>query len=171
MAEALEIKYNGRAAFKLVFPVLSVVFVVIMSIQSQSSFLRDVSVLSSPSVPQSRSVQVVKLPAVEELPSVKIDGVCRENPYAASFHGSLDSIRSQADTWLENIDSHLLQNATQEEMKNHSHARFFTFHVMAECDTTCVGGACKTDKSKIACGMEKLQTEEKCVVYSVYYYI
>jgi hypothetical protein len=166
MAEASERKYNGRAAFKLVFPVLSVVFVVIMSIQSQRSFLRDVSVLSSPSAPQSRAVQVVELPAIEEPPLVKIDGVCRENPYAASFHSSLDSIRSQADTWLENIDSHL-QKATQEEMKQHSHARFFPFEAMAECDTTCVGAACRNDVSKIVCGIENLQTEEKCVVYSV----
>jgi hypothetical protein len=164
MAEAAErTKYNGRAAFKVVFPVLSVVFVVIMSIRSQS---RSLLVLSSPSAPQSRAVQVVELPVVEEPPLVKIDGVCRENPYAASFHSSLDSIRSQADAWLENIDNHL-QIATQEEMKNHSHARFFPFDTMAECDTTCVGGACKLDKSKIVCGIEKLQTEEKCVVYSV----
>jgi hypothetical protein len=94
------------------------------------------------------------------------DGACRENPYAASFHSSLDSIRSQADTWLKNMDKHL-QKATQEEMKQHSHARFFPFDVMAECETTCVGAACRNDVSKIVCGIDKLQTEEKCVVYSV----
>ena len=154
MAEASEKKYNGRAAFKLAFPVLFVMFVVVMSIRSQSRYLlRDIYVLSSSSPsPQSRAVQVVELPVVEEPPSVKIDGVCRENPYAASFHSSLDSIRSKADTWLENIDSHL-QIATQEEMKTHSHARFFPFDVMAECDTTCVGGACKRYVFKIVCGI------------------
>jgi hypothetical protein len=166
MAEVSERKYNGRAAFKLVFPVLSIVFVVMLSIRSERSLLRDISVLSSPSAPQSRAVQVVELSVLEEPPSVKIDGVCRENPYAASFHSSLDSIRSQADTWLENMDSHL-QIATQEEMKNHSHARFFPFDIMADCHTFCVGGACKTDKSKIVCGIDELQTEETCVVYSV----
>ena len=86
--------------------------------------------------------------------------------YVASFHSSLYGNRAQADTWLENIDSHL-QIATQEEMKTHSHARFFPFDTMAECDTTCVGGACRSDVSKIVCGIEKLQTEEKCVIYSV----
>jgi hypothetical protein len=190
MVAASKRKYNGRATSKLVFPVLlGVVFLVRMSVTSQlaeilalsspsvqqSRFVQVVelpeveeppSVNSSPSVPQSKFVQVEELPAVEEPPSVKIDRTYRENPYAASFHSSLDSIRSQADTWLENMDSHL-QNATQEEMKAHSWARFFPFDVMAECDSTCVGGRCREDKSKIVCGIEKLQTEEKCVVYSV----
>jgi hypothetical protein len=161
---------------KLVFPgVLAVVFIAsIMSIRrSQRSLILlrgDSSELSlpspSPSPAQLRAVQVVELPVVEEPPSVKIDGLCRENPYTSSFHSSLDIIRSQADTWLENMDSHL-QNATQEDMKKHSHARFFPFDTMAECNTTCVGGACRSDVSKIICGIEQLQTEEQCVVYSV----
>jgi hypothetical protein len=166
MVEAPERKYNGRTAFKLVFPVLAVVFLVMISLRTQSSLLRDILALSSPIALQSRVVQVVEMPAAEDPPSVKIDGVCRENPYAASFHSSLVSIRSQADTWLENMDSHL-QNAAKEEMKEHSWARFFPFDAMAECNTTCVGAKCRTDLSKIVCGIEQLQTEEKCVVYSV----
>jgi hypothetical protein len=126
-----------------------------------------VVVRAAPSVPQSTAVvQVVKLPAAEESPSVKIDGVCRENPYAASFHSSLDSIRSKADAWLENVDNHL-QKANKEEMKAHNWARFFPFDAMAECNTTCVGAVCEHDKSKIVCGMEELQTKKKCVVCSM----
>jgi hypothetical protein len=149
MVEVRKRNDNGRSAFKLVFPLLVVVFVALIFINAQSSLLCDISAFSPP------SVYVVEQP-----------GLCWENPYAASFHSSLESIRSQADAWLENMDSHL-QLAEQKEMKQFDHARFAPFEVMAECDTTCVGGACKHDKSKIVCGMEKLQTEEKCVVYSV----
>jgi hypothetical protein len=161
--EAPERKYGGRTAFQLVSRLAGLVIVGILSIISIS---RQSFLLGEPSVPKSKSVQVVELPAVEEPPSVKIDGACRENPYAASFHSSLDSIRSKADTWLENIDSHL-QKANQENMKAHNWDRFSFFDVMAECDTACVGAACKADLSKIVCGLEKLQTEEQCVVYSI----
>jgi hypothetical protein len=102
---------------------------------------------------------------MEELPSVS-DEVCWDNPYKASFHSSLESIRSQADTWLENMDSHL-QQAAQEKMKNHTWERFFPFDAMVKCNSSCVGNACEHDDSKIVCGIEQLATEQTCVVYSV----
>jgi hypothetical protein len=82
------------------------------------------------------------------------------------FHSSIASIISQADAWLENMDSHL-QKSQREEMKYLNSACYAPFEVMAECDTTCVGGACRLGSSKIVCAIEKLQSEEKCVVYIV----
>jgi hypothetical protein len=77
MDKAPERKHNGRATYKLVSPVLVVVLVVLMSIWSQKSLLRDVSVISSPITAQSIAVQAAE------------GGVCRENPYAASFHSQI----------------------------------------------------------------------------------
>jgi hypothetical protein len=176
-------KDNGRTAFKLVFPVLAVGFMVLMSMRSQNSLLHDISAFSSPSVfGQVVNVDLQSAGEDETPPiSVKNDEVCWENPYAASFHSSLESIRSQADNWLEkeNMDLHL-QKAALPEMKNYTWARFFPFDAMssAECHSTCVGAACKHDDSKIVCGieqlskMEKLKTEQQkqsnqCVVYSM----
>jgi hypothetical protein len=158
MVQAVKRKDGSRSVCKIAFPVLVGMFLITMSLRSRSVWEKGLqSVLEKP---------MMELPEAEEPPSVNIDGACRENPYAASFHSSLDSIRSKADTWLANMDHHL-HNASQDEMKGHSWARFFPFDTMAECDSTCVGGACRQDTSKIICGIDKLQTEEKCVVYSV----
>jgi hypothetical protein len=144
MVQAVKRKDGSRRSIcKIAFPVLVGMFLITMSLRS-------------------RSVLEKGLQSVLEKPMM----ACRENPYAASFHSSLDSIRSKADTWLANIDHHL-QKASTEDMKEHSWARFFPFDTMAECDSTCVGGECRQDTSKIICGIDKLQTEEKCIVYSV----
>jgi hypothetical protein len=158
MAQPVKRKDNSRKVCKIAF-VLVTMFVVAMSLRSRSVLEKGLqqSVLDK---------SMVELSEVEEPPSVKIDGACRENPYAASFHSSLDSIRSKADTWLANMDNHL-QKASKDDMKEHNWARFFPFDNMTECDTSCVGGPCRSDTSKIICGIDKLQTEEKCVVYSV----
>jgi hypothetical protein len=143
-------KAKGRSAFKLVFPLLVLVLLALIFTKSQSSSLFfDILAFSPPSVG-----------VVEQI------GLCRENPYMSSFRSSQESIRAQADAWLENMKSHL-KKAKQKKMNRFDHERYFPFEVMAECDTTCVGGACKSDTSKIVCGIEKLQTEEKCVVYSL----
>jgi hypothetical protein len=150
-----------RSVCKLALRVLVIVFLVTMSLRSRGDYLKK-TILAG-------AQMVVELPVVEdpeEPSSIKIDGTCRENPYAASFHSSLDSIRSKADTWLANMDSHLLE-ASKDEMKEHTWARFFPFDTMTECATSCVGGPCRSDTSKIICGIDKLQTEEKCVVYSM----
>jgi hypothetical protein len=120
---------------------------------------------SSQSFPSTSARQTTVLESYYHDP-VEVGGICQENPYAESLQSSLEEIRSQADQWLNGVDSHI-QRATQEEMKKHNWDRFFPFEVMAECNTTCVGGPCKRDVSKITCGIENLQAEKNCVVYSV----
>jgi hypothetical protein len=82
MAEASERrKGSGRAAFKLVFPVLFVVFVVIMSIRSERSLLLDVSVFS-----QSKAIQaqVVEQPAMEKSRLTTTTTASSQQPAASS---------------------------------------------------------------------------------------
>jgi hypothetical protein len=149
---------KSGVALKLVLPLLFAGFFILMSEMRLSATISTIS--------STCETQTTAPPSVHN--DVEVAGICQENPYAGSLHSSLDGIRSQAKQWLEKkgMDSHL-QRAAQEEMKQRTWDRFFPFEVMAACNTTCVGAECRDDKSKIVCGIEKLQTEEKCVVYSV----
>jgi hypothetical protein len=168
MVQAAKRKDGGRSVYKLALSVLIGMFLVTMSLRSRSVLEQTMLAAQMSEVPAVEDPEDPEEPppSVKIDRAVKIDEACRENPYAASFHSSLGNIKSKADTWLENMDHHL-HNASQDLMKEHSWARFFPFDTMADCDSTCVGGECREDKSKIICGLDKLQTEEKCVVYSV----
>jgi hypothetical protein len=151
---------RGRkgGALKLAMPLMLVGLVIIMARPSPGSyFYREFATISSAFETQAKESSLSEFA-----------GICEDNPYAGSLHSSLTNVLSQADQWLgeKGMAIHL-ERAAQEEMKQHRHDRFFPFEVMAACDTSCVGGTCKGDVSKITCGIDKLQTEEKCVVYSV----
>jgi hypothetical protein len=98
--------------------------------------------------------------------------VCSQSMYAAGIASSLEDVAKQMDTWLGNLDQHLTA-ASGKDMTLHDHARFFPFNVMAPCQNkSCVGGPCRTDTSKIVCGLERLKqetkmTSTKCIVYSI----
>mmetsp|Transcript_8003 Transcript_8003/g.11644 ORF Transcript_8003/g.11644 Transcript_8003/m.11644 type:complete len:357 (+) Transcript_8003:34-1104(+) len=94
--------------------------------------------------------------------------LCASNPYIESLNTSLSDIAFQAKEWLSHMDTHLMK-ARQPEMLMNTHARFFPFEAMSDCEQACVGGSCGADASKIVCGMGQLQflNEKKCVVYSI----
>jgi hypothetical protein len=92
--------------------------------------------------------------------------LCNKNPYIASLNTSLNSIETQAQNWLNQMDLHLLE-AKKPSMLQHTHDRFFPFQPMSGCHLTCIGGACGKDESKIMCGTEQLQSNKQCVIYSV----
>jgi hypothetical protein len=52
-------------------------------------------------------------------------------------------------------------------MFSHDYERFFPFDELTPCKKkSCVGGGCSEDTSKITCGLNELQKQEHCVVYS-----
>ena len=54
------------------------------------------------------------------------------------------------------------------ESHQHTHKRFDAFDVMGTgCEQNCIGGRCKSDTSKIACGVTQQNMVAPCVVYSI----
>jgi hypothetical protein len=65
--------------------------------------------------------------------------------------------------WMSNLPS----TYEQADTVGIKHARFFPFEPIATCrQEEAVGGAAKSDKSKLMCGLENLQTPG-CVIYSI----
>jgi hypothetical protein len=100
--------------------------------------------------------------------------VCHQNPYVGALESSLEKIAGEMDSWLENIGNHVAKGSSA-EMTEPDHSRFFPFEVMSECkEKSCVGGPCRSDTSKIVCGLDQLQKEtgrlrgaDACIVYSI----
>jgi len=95
--------------------------------------------------------------------------ICHANPYAGALQDSLDQISQKMDDWMSHLAAHQ-QRAAEPGMVRHTHERFFPFDAnLASCQTTtCVGGKCRDDTSKIVCGLEQLTiATTTCVVYSI----
>jgi len=91
--------------------------------------------------------------------------ICKENPYKASLSKSLEDIAIKADNWTKN-ENEILKDIQFRSNGEHNHIRFEAFEELATCNYDCVGGKCSADRSKIICGLSKLN-DEKCVVYSI----
>jgi hypothetical protein len=92
--------------------------------------------------------------------------LCHKSPYKDSLlpEASLETINEQAEKWLANssaIETDLMARSNS----THNHVRFEAFQEMSPCNYECVGGACKSDQSKIVCGLQQLQAP--CIVYSI----
>ena len=93
------------------------------------------------------------------------DRLCSQNQYAKSLSLPLEEYRRLGKEWMDSkveIEKKLLDPGHK-----HSHDRFGAFQKMGSCVTTCIGGPCRKDVSKIACGADRDTTEAPCVVYSV----
>jgi hypothetical protein len=112
------------------------------------------------------SVEV--LAAATSRVAVDSSRVCSQNPYAEALTDPLDVIAKRADAWLDNMAA-TIEQASAPSLSEHTHARFFPFDAnMAGCKSmACVGGRCKADQSKFVCGLDELQKEKTCVVYSI----
>jgi len=92
--------------------------------------------------------------------------LCTQNQYANGLKLPLSDTARLMDQWLANKTLH---EKTLMEHKDttlaHTHARFDAFEVMGGCEFDCVGGECRRDESKIACGVTAV--EAPCVVYSI----
>lgn len=78
---------------------------------------------------------------------------CPRNPYIpfiAMNHSKLQLYGSNG------LDAYALQ-ATTDPAKDHNHKRFRVFEELAQCqDEVCIGGSCRSDTSKIMCGLSIL---------------
>jgi hypothetical protein len=93
--------------------------------------------------------------------------LCEQNQYAKSLNMSLEEFGQDMDKWLSNkvtIEKDLVFKTNGHP---HTHDRFQAFQEMGSCEQTCIGGACRRDVSKIACGVDTKNMEAPCVVYSV----
>jgi hypothetical protein len=93
--------------------------------------------------------------------------LCEQNQYAKSLTLPLSEYGDLMDTWLDNaidIEKKLTIKTLEFE---HNHDRFDAFEVMGSCDSTCLGGECLEDQSKITCGVKEGEMEAPCVVYSI----
>ena len=53
-------------------------------------------------------------------------------------------------------------------MLGHNHNRFFPLDPLVSCkNLSCIGGQCGADEAKIICGLEELEDNTNCVVYSI----
>lgn len=97
------------------------------------------------------------------------DNVCRANPYLSTLKDNTSTIISRKLKWLQRLPQHY-EEADTEKMMEHTHARFGFFEEMAPCQpdkVVCIGGKCRDDTSKIACGTSRTTLSEGCVVYSI----
>jgi len=95
--------------------------------------------------------------------------ICRNNPYLSKLAETPEIILRKKTEWLQQLPQHY-QRAQQEDMLEHTHARFAFFEEMAQCQPNqvhCIGGPCRKDESKIACGTSYDTLTEGCIVYSI----
>lgn len=121
---------------------------------------------------------------VSTLATSDANRLCDQNPYAKTLSAPLSEYEKQMDTWL--LDKTAIErNLTSSTFGfDHDHKRFDAFRVMGEgCEQTCLGGECRSDESKISCGIQKglAMTKEStsistsmvssssspCIVYSI----
>jgi len=99
--------------------------------------------------------------------------ICTQNPYRNALQTSLEQAGSNMDAWLEQLDEHQEKTSNATVMQRHNHDRFFPFEPHSPCQsTTCVGGTCRRDTSKIVCGLQDMIAQEDndgspCIVYSI----
>jgi hypothetical protein len=86
--------------------------------------------------------------------------ICSSNPYLASANFTLSAIED----YRKALPA-LRERAISDPEKNWDHGRFRSFQELATCPTSCIGGSCGEDTSKIMCGLEELK--DGCVVYSI----
>ena len=90
---------------------------------------------------------------------------CWQNQYAKSLSLPLEGYGRLADEWIDRRVE-IEKNLTGLGQK-HNHDRFGAFRTMGSCNSTCIGGLCRRDVSKIACGVDRGSMQAPCVVYSV----
>lgn len=88
---------------------------------------------------------------------------CHRNPYRSSLNTSLSDMAVLSQKWLADLSHHYETASTKAALTNHM--RFQAFEPFGTCETSCVGGACRDDASKIVCGLPSLT--KGCVVYSI----
>lgn len=98
------------------------------------------------------------------------DLFCRQNPYAHKLADSMETITQRMDTWLapKAYDAMLHQAQTNETWKIKWNA-FEPFSAMTSCkanEKSCIGGPCRKDTSKIACGVNAA-LQPGCIIYSI----
>jgi hypothetical protein len=120
--------------------------------------------MSSMMVANDSMQTLLNLQQPKEAPSENPANICLSNPYVGTLSTPLNEIATRADTWLNNMDQHLARTS-EPAMTQWNHDRFYPFEEMTSCNTTCIGGACREDTSKIMCGAQELK--EGCVVYSI----
>ena len=98
--------------------------------------------------------------------------LCVENPYISSLSTSIMNISKSMDDWLMNIVPIEKDLVNRTRGHPHTHDRFHAFEPMGSCMMSCMGGACKEDRSKIVCGNHSKDgavssLSAPCVVYSI----
>lgn len=79
----------------------------------------------------------------------------------------LSNISDEMDVWIDH-KLEIERNLTSQNIDlKWDHGRFDAFHVMGDCSRDCIGGPCRRDRSKIACGADYEHLEAPCVVYSI----
>jgi len=108
------------------------------------------------------------------------DRLCQENVYSNSLSLPLSKYGEHMDNWMSNRTQKEKELTVQTLGFEGGHKRFDAFEVMGACNTTCIGGACRKDTSKIVCLGDNDSVYEKnsslsaaknygepCVVYSI----
>jgi len=106
--------------------------------------------------------------------------LCQENIYSDSLSLPLAKYGELMDDWVSTKIQKEKELTAQTLGFEWSHKRFEAFEVMGSCKTTCIGGECREDRSKIVCLGENDSVYDKkssllaakndrapCVVYSV----
>ena len=96
--------------------------------------------------------------------------ICSQNPYLDALAEPVESIvRDKVDHWLYGAGRQEHGTMAYDPSNdNWDHKRFYPFEPMTKCgEEQCLGGPCRSDASKIACGLQQLQNRSSCVVYSI----
>ena len=93
--------------------------------------------------------------------------LCEQNPHTKFLSSSLSKYGSLMDKWLENKSYHSDKLIGSKGVDEKNWKRYDAFEVMGSCKMNCIGGRCKDDSSKYACGMKKGALTAPCTIYSV----
>lgn len=118
---------------------------------------------------QNQNNQVHSSMSIRNSSSLQSNRICAQNPFSKWTTDKFESVARRMDDWLEpeNFNNILHQATTNESWKVKWNI-FNSIQVLTSCKESqkvCIGGLCRDDQSKIACGL--LSLDPRCVVYSI----
>jgi hypothetical protein len=114
-----------------------------------------------PDIPTPTQTQNIKI----NEDSDQMARLCHQNQYKDSLNSTLAETATRVDSWLDSETEIERDIVSRFNANAYDHTRFEVFEEMTGCQTSCIGGSCREDKSKIACGIPSLKAP--CVVYSI----
>lgn len=153
-----EILINGRKrrSHTGIFTAVAIILIALFAVIAMNRETTSLKSISPGSILPNNSVAVLDP-----------NRLCVQNQYAKSLSLPLEENARLADNWIEHRTEHEKNLTALTIGHKHNHDRFQAFEVMGSCNQTCIGGKCRADKSKIACGVNENNMEAPCVVYSI----